>query len=99
MVTLTKIHVRYEIKQPYPLYVEPGNSVEGKVFVTNNSLKDKKLKEVAVELYEVYEEKYVDDSGTNYKDVKTPYGRYPLQTRGVINILPSTGFPGSTYRG
>jgi len=84
MVTITKIHVRYEIKQPFPQYVEPGSPVEGKIIVTNNGLKDKKLKEIAVELYEVYEVKYVDDSGTNYKDVKTPYERYPLKTRGVI---------------
>jgi len=83
-IKITKIHVGFEIKEPYPLYVEPGSPIEGKIIVTNNGKKDQKLKEVAVELYEVFEEKYTDEYGPDYKLIKKPYGRYPYKTLGLI---------------
>ena len=83
-IKITKIHVGFKINEPYPLFVEPGSPIEGKIIITNNGTKDQKLKEVAVELYEVFEEKYTDDTGIGYKKVKNNYGRYPSKTQGII---------------
>ena len=55
MVSVTKIHVTYEIYNP-PLVVEPFSVLEGKVFVTNNGEKDIKLKELFIDLVEEWDE-------------------------------------------
>lgn len=49
----TKVHVAYEIKNP-PLIVKPNDEIEGKIIVTNGEKKDKKLKKLFIELYDMY---------------------------------------------
>ncbi len=49
----TKVHVEYEIKDP-PLIVKPNDEIEGKIIVTNGEKKDKKLKKLFIELYDMY---------------------------------------------
>ncbi|MHA2039791.1 MAG: hypothetical protein ACW98X_25525, partial [Promethearchaeota archaeon] len=49
----TKVHVAYEIKNP-PLLVKPNDEIEGKIIVTNGEKKDKKLKKLFIELYDIY---------------------------------------------
>ena len=50
----TKVHVEYEIKNP-PLIVKPNDEIEGMIIVTNGEKKDKKLKKLFIELYDMYE--------------------------------------------
>jgi hypothetical protein len=50
----TKVHVAYEIKNP-PLIVKPNDEIEGKIIVTNGEKKDKKLKKLFIELYDMYQ--------------------------------------------
>ncbi|MHA1931340.1 MAG: hypothetical protein ACW96X_02305 [Promethearchaeota archaeon] len=50
----TKVHVAYEIKNP-PLIVKPDDEIEGKIIVTNGEKKDKKLKKLFIELYDIYQ--------------------------------------------
>ncbi|MHA2281845.1 MAG: hypothetical protein ACXAC5_13460 [Promethearchaeota archaeon] len=50
----TKVHVTYEIKNP-PLIVKPTDEIEGKIIVTNGEKKDKKLKKLFIELYDMYQ--------------------------------------------
>jgi hypothetical protein len=49
----TKVHVAYEIKDP-PLIVKPKDEIEGKIIITNGEKKDKKLKKLFIELYDMY---------------------------------------------
>ncbi len=49
----TKVHVAYEIKNP-PLIVKPNDEIEGKIIVTNGEKKDKKLKKLFIELYDMH---------------------------------------------
>ncbi|MHA2007489.1 MAG: sporulation protein [Promethearchaeota archaeon] len=49
----TKVHVAYEIKNP-PLIVKPNDEIEGKIIITSGEKKDKKLKKVFIELYDMY---------------------------------------------
>jgi len=49
----TKVHVTYEIKDP-PLIVKPNDELEGKIIVTNGEKKDKKLKKLFIELYDMH---------------------------------------------
>ncbi len=49
----TKVHVTYEIKNP-PLIVKPNDEIEGKIIITNGEKKDKKLKKLFIELYDMY---------------------------------------------
>jgi hypothetical protein len=51
----TKIHVAYEIKDP-PLIVKPNDEIEGKILITNGEKKDKKLKSLYIELFDMYKE-------------------------------------------
>ena len=51
----TKVHVTYEIKEP-PLIVKPNDEIEGKIIITNGEKKDKKLKKLFIELYDMYKE-------------------------------------------
>ena len=51
----TKVHVTYEIKDP-PLIVKSNDELEGKIIVTNGEKKDKKLKKLFIELYDMYKE-------------------------------------------
>jgi hypothetical protein len=50
----TKVHVAYKINDP-PLVVKPGTEIEGKIIVTNGEKKDKKLKKLFIELYDIYQ--------------------------------------------
>ena len=50
----TKVHVAYEIKNP-PLIVKPNDEIEGKIIVTNGEKKDKKLKKLFIEIYDMYQ--------------------------------------------
>lgn len=50
----TKVHVTYEIYNP-PLIVKPDDEIEGKIIITNGEKKDKKLKKLFIELYDVYQ--------------------------------------------
>jgi hypothetical protein len=52
----TKVHVTYEIKDK-PLIVKEDDKLEGKIIVTNGEKKDKKLKKLFIELYEIYDAK------------------------------------------
>ena len=49
----TKVHVTYEIKDP-PLIVKANDEIEGKIIITSGEKKDKKLKKVFIELYDMY---------------------------------------------
>ncbi|MFX1378553.1 MAG: hypothetical protein ACFFA4_05630 [Promethearchaeota archaeon] len=51
----TKVHVAYEIKDP-PLIVKPNDEIEGKIILTNGEKKDKKLKKLFIELFDMYKE-------------------------------------------
>lgn len=51
----TKVHVAYEIKDPL-LIVKPNDEIEGKIIITNGEKKDKKLKKLFIELYDMYTE-------------------------------------------
>ena len=51
----TNVHVGYEIKNP-PLIVKPNDEIEGKIIITNGEKKDKKLKKLFIELYDMYTE-------------------------------------------
>ena len=51
----TKVHVTYEIKDP-PLILKTGDEIKGKIIVTNGEKKDKKLKKLFIELYDMYSE-------------------------------------------
>ena len=51
----TKVHVAYEIKDPQ-LIVKPNDEIEGKIIITNGEKKDKKLKKLFIELYDMYSE-------------------------------------------
>ncbi len=66
----TKVHVEYEIKNP-PLIVKPNDEIEGKIIITNGEKKDKKLKKLFIELYDMYSE-FV--TGTNAEG--EPYERW-----------------------
>ena len=82
MVAITKVHVRYEMINP-PSIVEPFEELEGKVFVTNNSEKDKKLKVLYVELVEQYVES-VNRADTDRNEIKNILSKYFLTTKGII---------------
>ena len=51
----TKVHVAYEFKDP-PLIVKSNDEIEGKILLTNGEKKDKKLKKLFIELYDMYKE-------------------------------------------
>jgi len=50
----TKIHVTYELKDK-PLIVKEDDTLEGKIIVTSEEKKDKKLKKLFIELFEIYD--------------------------------------------
>ena len=81
-LALTKIHVRYEITDALSI-VEPFDEIEGKVYVSNNSDKDKKLKELYIELVEEYTES-VNRSDTDRNHMKNSLQQYFLVTKGII---------------
>lgn len=76
---LTKIHVGYEILNP-PQIVKPRDPLEGKIIVTNNDDVDLKLKELFIELVELYDEDY----GEGLSPIKNKIKRYYINTRGMI---------------
>ena len=55
----TKVHVTYEIKDK-PLIVKEDDKLVGKIIVTNGEKKDKKLKKLYIELYEIYDAHWVN---------------------------------------
>ena len=82
-LALTKVHVRYEINNALSI-VEPFDEIEGKIYVTNNSDSDKKLKELYIDLVEDYVES-VNRSDTDRNFIKNSLQKYFLVTRGIIN--------------
>ena len=79
MGKLTKIHIGYEIIEP-PISVEPNDELLGKIIVTNNGVKDLKLKELFIDLYEIYEV----DQGEGIDMLKNRLSNYYINTKGVI---------------
>lgn len=70
MVSLTKIHVSYELDDE-PLIVKPGDKLSGKVIVKNKGKKDKKLKKLFVRLVEKY--KQLEESTDSETGEKTTH--------------------------
>lgn len=80
MGKLTKIHIGYEIIDP-PAIVEPNDELVGKIRVTNNDLKDLKLKELFIDLMEIYD----INSGEGLDTRKNKLYTYWINTKGVIH--------------
>ena len=51
----TKVLVKYELETK-PLIVKPGDKLKGKVTIMNGEKKDKKLKGVFIEMYDIYQQ-------------------------------------------
>ncbi len=58
MVTLSKIHCSYEIKDPKD-ELKPNDEIEGKFFIESKDKKDKKLKKALIKIVEIYSEKII----------------------------------------
>ena len=86
---LTKIHIRYELKEPFPLFVEPGSPVEGRMIITNTGEKDLKLKELYIDLMERYE----TDSDEGWQPIKHKLNSYRINTMGVIRAKETQLYP------
>ncbi len=50
----TKVLVKYSLDEK-PIIVKPGHKLKGKVIITNGEKKDKKLKSVFIELFDMYQ--------------------------------------------
>jgi len=88
MGKLTKVHVTYELFNP-PMEVLPFDELQGKIIVTNNGEKDLKLKEVFIDLYEIYD---VDDyEGTT--TIKNKLNSYFFNTMGIIHADETQEYP------
>ncbi|MBY9014925.1 MAG: hypothetical protein KGD68_04465 [Candidatus Lokiarchaeota archaeon] len=81
-IALTKVHVRYEINNERSK-VEPFDEIEGKIYVTNNSDSDKKLKELYIDLVEEYVES-VNRADIDRNFMKNSFQQYFLVTKGFI---------------
>ena len=79
MVSRTKIHVTYQIKDP-PMIVEPYSEIEGTIIVANQGVKDQKLKEVFIDLVERYDR----DSDEGWDAVRNKLQSFRFNTRGMI---------------
>ncbi len=89
MVSITKIHISYELKQPLPLYVEPGSPIEGRMMVTNNGEKELKLKELFIDLIERYDQ----DDGEGLSPIKNRLYSYRINTMGIIKSGETQVYP------
>lgn len=88
MGKLTKIHVTYEIYHP-PLIIQPFDELDGKIIVTNNGEKDLKLKELFIDLLELWDE----DDGEGLSPRKNKLNSYFLGTRGVLHSSETQEYP------
>ena len=83
IVSLTKIHVRYEILNQ-PLFVGPFDTLEGLIIVSNNGEKDQKLKELYIEVLEIYAKKVVRDD-SNWDSISNSLQKFFITTQGIIH--------------